>query len=126
MDALSAPASVVAAAAVMDVIVVVIMRGHGSARFAFRAHGNLAVAVHHAENVSLLEDQIVLLCYLHLGAGPFGIDNAVAGLDREARQAAILAAMAGTDRHYLAFQRLLLCSVGQEDAAFGHRFFRED
>jgi hypothetical protein len=70
-----------------------------------------------AHDVGLLHDQEVLAVDLDLGAGPLAEQDAVAGLDVERDELAALVAGAGADGDDLAFLRLLLGGVGNDDAA---------
>src|SRR5579872_4611665 len=75
----------------------------------------------HAHDVGLLHDQEFLAVELDLGARPFPEQHTVAGLHVDFDQLAALVASAGTDGDDLAFLRLLLGGVGNDDAAVGRR-----
>src|SRR5262249_55011875 len=70
-------------------------------------------------HVGFLHDQVVLTVDLDLGAGPLAEQDAVAGLDVEGDELAGFVAGAGANGHDLAFLRLLLGGVGDDDAAGG-------
>jgi hypothetical protein len=69
------------------------------------------------EDVAFLHDQQVLAVDLDLGAGPFAEQDAVAGLDVERRDGAVLALGATADGDDFAFLRLFLGGVGDDDPA---------
>src|SRR6266436_1095355 len=71
----------------------------------------------HAHDVGFLHDDEVLAIELDLGARPLAEQHAVAGLDVERMQGAVLAAGARADGDDLAFHRLFLGGVGDDDAA---------
>src|SRR5688572_27558138 len=73
-------------------------------------------------DVGFLHDEELFAVELHLGAGPFAEQDAVALLDVERDDLAALVAGAGTDGDHLAFLRLLLGGVGNDDAALGPLF----
>src|SRR5260221_14611892 len=73
----------------------------------------------HAHDVGFLHDDEVLAIELDLGARPLAEQDAVAGLDVERMQRAILAARARTDGDDFAFHRLFLGGVGNDDAPRG-------
>ena len=75
----------------------------------------------HAHDVGFLHDHQVLAIELDLGARPFAEQHAVAGLDVERVQLAVLVARAGADGDDFAFHRLFLRRVGNDDAAGGLR-----
>src|SRR5690606_34970389 len=62
-------------------------------------------------------DQEVFAVDLHLGPGPFAEQDDVAGLDVERDQLAAFVARTGADGDNLAFLRLFLCRVGNDDPA---------
>src|SRR5271169_5699815 len=66
------------------------------------------LALDDAHDVGLLHDQEFLAIELHLGAGPFAEQDAVAGLDVERNQLAGLVAGAGAGGDDFALHRLLL------------------
>ena len=66
-----------------------------------------------------LHDQQLLAIELDLGARPLAEQHAVAGLDVERHELAGLVARAGADGDDLAFLRLFLGGVGDDDAAGG-------
>src|SRR5690606_1413357 len=72
-----------------------------------------------AHDVALLHDQEVLAINLHLGPGPFAEEDRVARLDVERNQLAAFVAGARADGDHLAFLRLFLRGVGNDDPAFG-------
>src|SRR5687768_4333961 len=74
------------------------------------------------EDVAFLHDQQVLAVELDLGAGPFAEQDLVARLDVERGHRAVLGAGAGADRDDLAFLRLLLGGVRNDDSAGGGLF----
>ena len=76
-----------------------------------------ALAFDDAHDVGLLHDQELLAVDLDLGAGPLAEQDAVAGLDVERDELAGLVAGARADGDDLAFLRLLLGGVGNDDAA---------
>jgi hypothetical protein len=78
-----------------------------------------------AQNVAFLHDQQIFTVDLDLGTRPLAEQNAITGLDIESLHLAGLVACAGADGDDLAFLRLFLGSVGDDDAAFGY-FFRLD
>src|SRR3712207_1296981 len=67
-------------------------------------------------DVGLLHDEEILTIDAHLGAGPLAEQHAVAGLDVEGREPALLVAGAGPDRDDLALLGLLLGGVRDDDA----------
>src|SRR5581483_8701130 len=71
----------------------------------------------HAENVAFLHDQEVLAIELDLRARPLAEQDPVAGFDVERDELALLVAAAGAGGDNLAFLRLLLGGVGNDDAA---------
>src|SRR5882762_133077 len=78
-------------------------------------------ALDDAHDVGFLHDDEVLAIELDLGARPFAEQHAVARLDVERVQRAVLAAGARADGDDLAFHRLFLGGVGDDDAAGGLR-----
>ena len=70
-----------------------------------------------AHDVRLLHDDDVFTVDLDLGARPFAEQHAVADLDVQRVNLAVLRAGAGADGDDFALGRLLLCRVGNEDAA---------
>ena len=78
-----------------------------------------------AEHVGFLHDQAVLAIEDDLGARPFAEQDAIADLDVERDQLAGLVAGSRTDGQHLAFLRLLLGGVGDDDASLG-RLLRLD
>ncbi len=92
-------------------------------RTAFRRPCGLRrLALDDAHDVGLLHDQEVLAVDLDLGARPLAEQDAVADLDVERDELAGLVAGAGADGDDLAFLRLLLGGVGNDDAAGGLLF----
>src|SRR5919202_1279927 len=75
--------------------------------------------VEDAHDVRLLHDQQLVAVDLDLGAGPLAEQDAVAGLDVERHELALLVAHAGADGEDLALHRLLLGGVGDDDPAPG-------
>src|SRR6185312_11137560 len=76
-----------------------------------------------AHDVRLLHDEEILAVELDLRAGPFAEQDAVARLDVERHHRALLVAGSRADRDDLAFHRLFLGGVGNDDAALGLAFF---
>src|ERR1700733_1597168 len=90
------------------------MRGRaGSGRLFLRG----ACALDHTHDVGLLHDQKVLAVDLDLGAGPFAEQHPVARFEFEWHQLAALVPSARPRGDDLALLRLLLDSVGNNDAA---------
>src|SRR3954451_6844503 len=75
-------------------------------------------------DVGLLHDQELLTIELHLGAGPLAEQDAVAGLDVQRAQLALVIQRAGADGDHLALLRLLLRGVRNDNAARGLLFGR--
>src|SRR5216683_8294 len=75
----------------------------------------------HAHDVGFFHDDQLFAVELDLAARPFAEQHAVACPDIHRLKPAILAARAGTGRDHLAFHRLLLRGVGDDDPA--HRLF---
>src|SRR6266511_4393282 len=75
-----------------------------------------------AEEIGFLHDQQLLAVDLDLRAGPLAEQHPVAGLDVERNDLAVLVAPARADGDHLAFLRLLLRGVRNDDAAFGLLF----
>ena len=75
-----------------------------------------------AHDVALLHDQQLLAVELDLGAGPLAEQDAVAGLDVERLDLAVLVAGARADGDDFALHRLFLGGVGDDDAARGLLF----
>src|SRR5918998_3200690 len=73
----------------------------------------------HAHDVGLLHDEELLAVDADLRAGPLAEQDAVADLDVERLDLAVLVPRAGADGDDLAFLRLLLGGVGNDDAALG-------
>src|SRR6185369_2981088 len=76
-----------------------------------------------SHDVGLLHDQEILAIELDFGAGPLAEQDAVALLDVERNQRALLVAGTGTDGDDLAFHRLFLGRVRNDDATLGLAFF---
>src|SRR5512147_1989528 len=72
-----------------------------------------------AEEIGFLHDQQLLAVDLDFRAGPLAEQHPVAGLDVERNDLAVLVAPARADGNHLAFLRLLLRGVRNDDAAFG-------
>src|SRR5215210_3665441 len=70
-------------------------------------------------DVGLLHDQELLVVELDLGPRPLAEQDAVAGLDVERAQLALVVQGAGADGDHLALLRLLLGGVGDDDPARG-------
>src|SRR5205814_10492610 len=68
-------------------------------------------------DVALLHDQQLLAVDLDLGTGPFAEQHAVADLEVDRDQLAILVTAAGSDRRDFALRGLFLGSVRNDDAA---------
>src|SRR5688572_7606873 len=79
----------------------------------------LVMSADDPENVAFLHDEEVLTIDLDLGARPFAEQDAVAGLDVERRDLAVLALGAGAGGDDFAFLRLFLGGVGNDDPAGG-------
>src|SRR5215470_4724837 len=73
----------------------------------------------HAHDVGLLHDQEFVAVELHLGARPLAEQNLVAGPNVDRDQLAVLVASAGPNGDDLALHRLLLGSIGNDNAAGG-------
>src|SRR4051812_11047001 len=71
------------------------------------------------EDVAFLHDDQVFTVDLDLGAGPFAEQDAVAGLDVQRSDLAVVVASAGADGNDFAFLRLFLRRVGNDDPAGG-------
>src|SRR5579862_654631 len=78
-----------------------------------------SVGVDHADDVRLLHDEVFLAVDLDLGARPLAEQDAVADLDVERMDMALIVAGARTGGDDLALLRLLLGGVGDDDAAAG-------
>src|ERR1700730_10332743 len=76
-------------------------------------------SVDDAKDVAFLHDEQLLAIDFDLGAGPLSEEDAVAGLDVEGGELAVLIAPARADGDHFAFLRLLLYGIGDDDAAFG-------
>src|SRR5471030_1981499 len=76
-----------------------------------------------SHDVGLLHDQEILAIELDLGAGPLAEQDAVALLDVERNERALLVAGARADGDDLAFHRLFLGGVRNDDAALGLALF---
>src|SRR3954453_16728406 len=74
-----------------------------------------------AHDFGFFHDEQFLTVDLDLGAGPFAEQHAVSGLDVEGLQGAVIRAGARSDGDDLAFHRLFLGGIGDDDAA--PRFF---
>src|SRR5262249_13350982 len=73
----------------------------------------------HAHDVGLLHDQEFLAVELDLGARPFAGQHAVANLEVDRNELAVLVAPARADGEDLALRGLLLRGIGNNDAAGG-------
>src|SRR6202035_277176 len=87
--------------------------------------GALGLALDDAHDVAFLHDDQLLAVELDLGAGPLAEQHAVARLDVERVELAIVAAGARADGDDLALLRLLLGGVGDDDAAGGLLLLRQ-
>src|SRR6185437_4119264 len=76
-----------------------------------------------SHDVALLHDQVLDAVELDLGAGPLAEQDAVAGLHVERHELAVLIPGARADGDDLAFHRLFLGRVRNDDAALGLAFF---
>src|SRR5271157_1712754 len=74
-------------------------------------------ALDHAHDVGLFHDQKVLAIDLDLGAGPFAEQHPVARLDVKRNELAAFVTGSRPDGDHLAFLRLFLGGVGNDDAA---------
>ncbi len=72
-----------------------------------------------------LDGQELLAIELHFGAGPLAEQDAVAGLDVERAEVALVVQSAAADGDDFAFLRLFLGGVGDDDAARGLLFGRD-
>src|SRR6516164_9201827 len=72
-----------------------------------------------AHDVALLHDQELFAIDLDLGAGPLAEQHAVANLDVDRDELAVLVAATRPDCDDLALRGLFLRSVGNDDAAGG-------
>jgi hypothetical protein len=79
----------------------------------------LAAVFDDAQEIALLHDQEILAVDFHLGPRPFAEQDPIPGLHIERDQLALLIPRAGARGDNLAFLRLLLCGVGNDDAAGG-------
>src|SRR5262245_38643557 len=78
-----------------------------------------AISGDHAHDVGLLHDQEFLAVELDLGARPLAEQHAIAWLEIDRDQLAAFVAAARTDGNDLAFLRLLLGGIRNDDSAFG-------
>src|SRR5205085_4018129 len=69
-----------------------------------------------AHDVAFLHDQEILTIDLHFGAGPFAEQHALADLEVDRDQLAVLVAATGADGDDLALRGLLFDGVGNDDA----------
>src|SRR4051812_45081619 len=76
-------------------------------------------SVEHREEVVLAHDQVLFAVDLDLGAAVLAEQHAVAGLDLERDDLAVLVALACADGDHLGLDRLLLRGVGDEQATGG-------
>src|SRR5262249_57346572 len=76
----------------------------------------------HAHDVGLLHDQEFLAIQLDLGARPLAEQHAAAGLHVDWNELAVVVAAARSNSDDLAFLRLFLSGIGDDDAAFGLLF----
>src|SRR5208337_301300 len=96
-------------------IVIQLLRGKGFVRRALGSGDD-------AQDVALFHDKEILTVDLDLGAGPFTEEDAVARLDIKGGELAVFIAATGAHGDDLAFLRLLLGGVGDDDATFGLLF----
>src|ERR1700730_6910806 len=75
--------------------------------------------IEHAHDVALLHDEVIDAVDLDLGAGPFSEQHAVASLQVDRDQLAVLVAATGTDGDDLAFGGFLLRGIGNDNPACG-------
>src|ERR1700730_12371626 len=75
--------------------------------------------IKHAHDVALFHDDVIDAVDLDLGAGPFSEQHAVASLQVDGYQLAVLVAATRTDRDDLAFGGFLLCGIGNDNPACG-------
>src|SRR3954451_1484757 len=75
--------------------------------------------IEYAHNVALLHDQVIDAVELNFGAGPFSEQDAVALLQLNRYQVALVIAATRTDGDDLPFRRLLLRGIGNDDPACG-------
>src|SRR5215217_1350701 len=76
--------------------------------------GRGGALLEHAHDVAFLHDQQLVAVELDLGAGPLAEQDAVAGLDAQRDEVALLVAGARADGQDLALHRLLLGGVGDD------------
>src|SRR5262245_57591927 len=76
-----------------------------------------------SHDVAFLHDQVLDAVELDLGARPLAEQDAVAGLDVERHERALLVTGARANGHDFAFHRLFLGGVRNDDAALGLAFF---
>src|SRR5437764_8618859 len=75
--------------------------------------------IKHAHDVALLHDEVIDAVDLDLRAGPFSKQHAVASLQIDRYQLAVLVAATRTDSDDLAFGGFLLCGIGNDNPACG-------
>src|SRR5438034_7187030 len=75
--------------------------------------------IKHAHDVALLHDEVIDAVDLDLRAGPFSKQHAVASLQVDRYQLAVLVAATGTDGDDLTFGGFLLCGIGNDNPACG-------
>src|SRR3569833_1788661 len=78
-----------------------------------------------SHDVAFLHDQVLGAVELDLGAGSLAEQDAGAGLDVESDELAVLVTGARTNGNDLAFHRLFLGRVRDDDAALGLLFLRD-
>src|SRR5437899_12074145 len=78
--------------------------------------------IEHAHDVALFHNDVIDAVDLDLGAGPFSEQHAVASLQVDRYQLAVLVAATRTDRDDLAFGGLLLFGIGNDDPGGGVLF----
>src|SRR5260370_1412493 len=75
--------------------------------------------IEHAHDVALLHDEVIDAVDLDLGAGPFSEQHAVASLQVDRYQLAVLVAATRTDRDHLSLSRLLFAGIRNAHSACG-------
>src|SRR6266478_601942 len=75
--------------------------------------------IEHAHDVALLHDEVIDAVDLDLGAGPFSEQHAVASLQVDRYQLAVLVAATRTDGDHLSLSRLLFGGIRNDDSACG-------
>src|SRR5690348_1146112 len=93
--------------------------------FPFERMGTSKLLVEHREEVVLAHDQVLFTVDLDLGPAVLAEQHAVAGLDLEGDDLAVLVAFARADGDDLGLDRFLLGRVGDEKTTGGLGFFFE-